>query len=504
MVQSVDRLLKAKFGLKAGLADHSMIAAKRQEGERETTGSTHRVIILDPATGTATFLYAVLDLIRSRFKSRKNAGQWGGYVHEHLLPRLFGFELLMAPYAVAHFKIGLALAAMDEEPLFRQQWSYEPRGNERVNIFLTNTLEDLEHTAEQLGPLRALSNEANCAYEVKQHKPVLVVLGNPPYSGHSANTGEWISRLAREYLFCDGRPLGERNPKWLQDDYVKFIRWGQWRIDQTGQGVLAFITNHGYLDNATFRGMRRSLMQTFDEIYVLDLHGNTKKKETVPGSGEADKNVFDIQQGVAISLFVKLPPEARAKNKEKSPAIVRHCHLWGSRRETKYEWLESNHWESTRWTALAPAAPHYFFIPQDTKRLKEYERGWKITEMMPAHSLGIAAGRDHFTIAFNSEELRERLQTFLGCESEEARKRFDLGLDSRDWQVKLAQSDLKNNDWASRVKTILYRPFDLRKTCYTGVSRGFGSGLSDCCYYPDGADYHFKTMMANAIHYFAK
>ena len=315
IVQSIDRLLKDKFGIKAGLADHQKITVKRKEGDREIADETHRVLILDPATGTATFLYTVLDFIRSQFKTRKNAGQWGSYVHEHLLPRLFGFELLMAPYAVAHFKIGLALAAMDEEPLFRQQWSYEPQGNERVNIFLTNTLEDLEHTAEQLGPLRALSNEANSAYEVKKHKPVLVVLGNPPYSGHSANTGEWISKLVRDYYFCDGQPLGERNPKWLQDDYVKFLRWGQWRIEQTGQGVLAFITNHGYLDNPTFRGMRQNLMQTFDEIYVLDLHGNSKKKETVPNTGEADKNVFDIRQGVAIGIFVKLPPDGAGEKK---------------------------------------------------------------------------------------------------------------------------------------------------------------------------------------------
>src|ERR1043166_4177799 len=243
IVQSIDRLLKDKFGIKAGLADHSKITVKRKEGEREIADETQRVLILDPATGTATFLYTVLDFIRSQFKTKKNAGQWGSYVHEHLLPRLFGFELLMAPYAVAHFKIGLALAAMDEEPLFRQQWSYEPLANERVNIFLTNTLEDLERTAEQLGPLRALSDEANSAYDIKKHKPVLVVLGNPPYSGHSANKGEWISKLVRDYYLCDGQPLGERNSKWLQDDYVKFIRWAQWRIEQTGQGVLAFITN---------------------------------------------------------------------------------------------------------------------------------------------------------------------------------------------------------------------------------------------------------------------
>jgi len=473
IVQSIDRLLKDKFSIKEGLADRQKIAIKRKEGKQEISDETHRVLILDPAAGTATFLYTVLAFIRSQFQTRKNAGQWGSYVHEHLLPRLFGFELLMAPYAVAHFKIGLALAAMDEEPLFRQQWSYAPQGNERVNIFLTNTLEDLEHTAEQLGPLRALSDEANSAYEIKKHKPVLVVLGNPPYSGHSANTGEWISKLVRDYYFCDGKPLGERNPKWLQDDYVKFLRWGQWRIEQTGQGVLAFITNNGYLDNPTFRGMRQNLMQTFDEIYLLNLHGNSKKKETVPGSGEADKNVFDIQQGVAIGIFVKLPPEARAKKKEKAPATVRHCDLWGAQRQTKYDWLDKNQVRSTDWTTLEPNAPHYLFIPQDTKRLKEYERGWKVTEMMPIHSLGIAAGRDHFTIAFRDKELRDKLQTFLQLDGEEARRRFNLGPDSRDWRVELAQADLKHGRWDSRVTTILYRPFDLRKTCYTGISRGF-------------------------------
>lgn len=200
IVQSIDRLLKNKFGIKAGLADHSKITVTRKDGDREVTGETHRVLILDPATGTATFLYTVLDFIRSQFKTKKNADQWDGYVHEHLLPRLFGFELLMAPYAVAHFKLGLALAAMDEEPLFRQQWSYEPRAHERVNIFLTNTPEDLERTTEQLGPLRALSDEANAAYEVKQRKPVLVVLGNPPYSNFGQqNRHPWILNLLEDY-----------------------------------------------------------------------------------------------------------------------------------------------------------------------------------------------------------------------------------------------------------------------------------------------------------------
>jgi len=465
IVQSIDRLLKDRFGIKSGLADHSKVTVTRREGEREIKDETHRVLILDPATGTATFLYTVLDFIRSQFRAKKNAGRWGSYVHEHLLPRLFGFELLMAPYAVAHFKLGLALAAMDEEPLFRQQWSYEPQANERLNIFLTNTLEDLERTTEQLGPLRALSDEANSAYEIKQHKPVLVVLGNPPYAGHSANKGEWISKLIRDYYFCDGQPLGERNPKWLQDDYVKFIRWGQWRIEQTGQGILAFITNHGYLDNPTFRGMRQHLMQTFDQIYVLNLHGNSKKKETVPGTSNLDKNVFDIQQGVAIGIFVKLPP--RAKRKKKAPTTVCHCDLWGAQQQTKYDWLDKNQIESTAWTTLSPTAPHYLFIPQDTKRLKEYQRGWKVTEMMPVNVLGFQSHRDAFAVSFDRQEIESRLSALRSPRftDEDLRQKFSLE-DNRDWKLARARTNLQARDeWRKPILRCLYRPFD-KRWCY--------------------------------------
>lgn len=470
IVQSIDRLLKDKFGIKAGLADHSKITTTRKEGDKEIKVETHRVLILDPATGTATFLYTVLDFIRTQFKTKKNAGQWGSYVHEHLLPRLFGFELLMAPYAVAHFKIGLALAAMDEEPLFRQQWSYEPQGNERVNIFLTNTLEDLEHTASQLGPLRALSDEANSAYEVKRHKPVLVVLGNPPYSGHSANTGEWISKLVRDYYFCDGKPLGERNPKWLQNDYVKFLRWAQWRIEQTGQGVLGFITSNSYLDSPTFRGLRQSLMQTFDEIHLLDLHGNSKKKEVVPGTNQPDKNVFDITEGVVIGIFVKLPAEARKR--KKSVATVRHCDLWGAQRQTKYDWLDANQIDGTKWTTLDPVTPHYLFVPQDTKRLKEYESSWKMTDIMPVNVLGFQSHRDQFALALTRVEMRERMVTFRGVIHSDAQIKELLKVaDSGSWSVGKARAKIRaDKDWEQAILPIDYRPFDVRWCYYNSVA----------------------------------
>jgi len=334
IVRSVDKLLKERFGCAGGLADEATVTYKRQgetdsAGKRKTiTETAPRVLILDPACGTGTFLYTVVDHIREQFMAAGNAGLWNGYVRKHLLPRLFGFELLMAPYAVAHFKLAMQLAGHDLSNEQRKNWAYDFAGDERLGIYLTNTLAEAEKKIKTLyGPLRALSDEAVAAAKVKRDMPIMVVMGNPPYSGHSANKGQWIKDLLKgtdtlsgkateNYFECDDKPLGERNPKWLNDDYVKFIRWAQWRIERTGAGVLAMITNHAYMDNPTFRGMRQSLMQTFDEIYVLDLHGSTKKKEVCP-DGSKDENVFDIMQGVAVCIMVRLPKSPAGKGGKK-------------------------------------------------------------------------------------------------------------------------------------------------------------------------------------------
>ena len=277
IVRSIDHLLKRHFNKPQGLADPS-------------------VLILDPAVGTATFLYAVVNEIHDAIVSQGQTGLWNNYVAEKLLPRLFGFELLMAPYVMAHLKLGLLL----------KETGYQFEKEQRLGIYLTNTLGEHVHPT-QYGMEYYIAEEGATATKIKSEEPIEVILGNPPYSGISANKGKWITKLIEDYKVVDGKPLGERNPKWLQDDYVKFIRFGQWRIEQTGQGILGFITNHSYLDNPTFRGMRQSLMNTFDEIYILDLHGNAKKREVAPDGGK-DENVFDIQQGVAISIMVKLPP----------------------------------------------------------------------------------------------------------------------------------------------------------------------------------------------------
>jgi len=282
IVRAVHDLLKTRFGLADGLADKS-------------------VTLLDPAAGTLTFPAEALTLAFNEFADKYGAGAKENFLRKHILPHFYAFELLMAPYAIGHMKIGFLLEALGI-PL---------QNGERFRFYLTNALE-MEDLAQIAIPgLASLSEESHHAAQVKKDEPILVILGNPPYSGISANQNDWTERLlktdldgAQSYYTVDGRPLGEKNPKWLQDDYVKFLRFAQWKIHKAGRGIVAMITNHGYLDNPTFRGMRQSLLQTFDEIYLLDLHGNSLKRETAPDGG-ADENVFDIRQGVAIALMVK-------------------------------------------------------------------------------------------------------------------------------------------------------------------------------------------------------
>ncbi len=310
-----------------------------------------------------------------------------------------------------------------------------------------------------------ISDEANAAAEIKKEKPIMVVIGNPPYSGHSANKGKWARELVEGYKTIDGKPLGEKNPKWLQDDYVKFLAFGQWRIERTGQGILGFINNHSYLDNPTFRGMRQSLMNTFTDIYILNLHGNAKKKEISP-DGSKDQNVFDIQQGVAICLLVKEPDK-------KEPAIVHYSELWGIR-ESKYQALSESSVKDIKWDELEPHSPFYLFVKSDETDIDEYMQGWRVTDIFPVNSVGIVTARDNLTIQWSAKEVEKVIKDFASLPIEEARDRYDLGKDARDWKVELAQNDLKDSGLSlKKIVPILYRPFDSRRTYYTGHSRGF-------------------------------
>ncbi|MDB9546092.1 type ISP restriction/modification enzyme [Dolichospermum circinale] len=461
IVKSVDYILKHKFNISKGLADSKKIKVPNPKGEG--TIETHQVLILDPAVGTGTFIHNVIDFIYDKFKNQR--GMWSSYVSQHLLPRLFGFELLMAPYTVAHIKLVLQL----------QELGYDFSSEERLRIYLTNTLQEAFQIPPADGFMNRIRNEAEAAKDVKQDVPVMVILGNPPYSYESINTDPWIVGLVRDYYQVDGKPLGERNPKGLLDDYVKFIRFAQHRVSETGYGIVALITNHGYLDNPTFRGMRQNLMQTFDEIYVLDLHGNSKKKEVCP-DGSQDKNVFDIQQGVAISIFIKY------EHSQQKLATVYHADLWGMREVYenkelvggKYHWLAENDISSTEWRILKPEFEFYLFQPQNINLKSEYENFTKITDILLVNSLGVATARDNLTIQFNQDEIWETINKFIDLLPEDARSYFDLGKDVRDWSINLAQKDIKNFGLSkSQIFPIMYRPFDQRFTYYTGNSRGF-------------------------------
>ena len=369
IVRSVDHILKTRFNRPRGLADKD-------------------ALILDPAVGTGTFLYFVIEQIKERFAGQK--GLWKSYVQEHLLPRIFGFELLMAPYTVAHMNLGLQL----------KEAGYEFKDDERLGIYLTNSLEEGVKEKYESAFGGFIEEEANEASAIKRDKPIMVVLGNPPYSGHSANKGEWIGTLVRDYYFVDGEPIGERNSKWLQDDYVKFIRFGQWRIDRTRSGVLAFITNNSYLDAPTFRGMRSSLLKSFDRIYVLNLHGSSKRVSN--RNGQRDENVFDIQQGVSIVILIK-------EDTASTEASVFYYDLQGTR-STKYNWLQQNEIYNLDWQTVVPKAPYYFLVESNTEYETEYIGLNRITDAIPVYSVGIVTGQDKKVISMNREDILERAE----------------------------------------------------------------------------------------------
>ncbi|MCA2653710.1 type ISP restriction/modification enzyme [Microcystis sp. M061S2] len=453
MVRSVDYILKNKFQIPKGLADAKKITIKNPNNSQETQ-EVHQVLILDPAVGTGTFLHSVIDHIYDSFRQQK--GMWSSYVSKHLLPRLFGFELLMAPYTVAHMKLGLQL----------QELGYDFSADERLGIYLTNTLQEAFQIPPADGFLNRIRDEAAAAKDVKQEMPVMVILGNPPYSYQSMNTDPWIVNLVKDYYQLDGKPLGERNPKGLLDDYVKFIRFAQYRVAETGYGVVALITNHGYLDNPTFRGMRQNLMQTFDEIYVLDLHGNSKKKEVCP-DGSTDQNVFDIQQGVAIAFFIKY------QDSQQDLAKVYHADLWGVREVKenkelvggKYHWLDENDISSTEWEIIKPEASFYLLKNQNTALFPEYEKGWKIVDIMCVNSTGVKTHRDHFVFDFDFESLYKRIEDFRNIQiaDKEIGEKYNIK-DTRDWNIFEQRRALFNNSqWLSYFTKCLYRPFDLRE-----------------------------------------
>jgi predicted helicase len=448
ITRSINKLLKLEFGKAQGFASDG-------------------VTILDPASGTLTFPANAIMIAKEEVDAGASAGLWLQIVKNHILKDFYAFELLMAPYVIGHLKIALLL----------EELGYKADDNDRFPLYLTNTLDFSVVETSKMFFAADLSEEAQRAKEVKEKTKVLVVMGNPPYSGHSANASEikiaytdgkgntkyrkektWIGNLIESYKMVDGHPLGEKNPKWLQDDYVKFIRFSQWKIEKSGEGIVGIITNHSWLDNPTFRGMRQSLLNEFNEIYILDLHGNALKKEKC-ADGSPDENVFDIQAGVAIAFFVKKIGAVGCR--------VFHSEIKG-KREEKYESLLKMEFDSVKWQELAPKSESYYFIPRDEKQFKKYDKFTKITEIFPTNSVGIVTARDEFAIKTDQVELRRDIAAFVSPQftDNDIAQRFGLK-DKANWKVGVARGKIKNDsDWENQFTRILYRPFDARWIFY--------------------------------------
>jgi len=476
IVRSLNFILKDRFHKTDGFASQS-------------------VTVLDPAAGTLTFSVGAAKLAMEEFEKKFGEGGKEKFIRDHILKNFYAFELMMAPYAAGHLKMSYILEEM----------GYKLKGKERFKLYLTNALEMEELAQINLPFLSTISEESRKAGEVKKEKPILVIMGNPPYSGISANASDkevnigkgqryithylidkkkessfvlipqtreasraitkkqktWIGEQIENYKIIDGHWMQEKNPKWIQDDYVKFIRFAQYKIDKEGEGVLGFITNHSYLDNPTFRGMRQSLMNSFDEIYILDLHGNSLKKEKCP-DGSKDENVFDIRQGVAIGIFVK-----RKNKKKKEGCKVFHKDIWGTR-ESKFKWLLDNDITTTNWNEISPHSKFYFYIERDEELLEKYNKYPKINEIFPVNSVGVVTSRDRLVIDFDKETLKNRFRMFINknIPDEIIRKTFNLK-DKSNWKLsevrKKIMQDEKRKD---SLKKILYRPFDVRWIFY--------------------------------------
>lgn len=475
IVRSVHELLQKEFGLEDGLASTATWGEmlKKHPGLKlpplsDEPGDTRTidpnepfVQILDPATGTATFLVEAVDVIYRTLAAKwKKQGRleleipklWNEYVPKHLLPRLHGYELLAAPYAIAHLKLGLKLT----------ETGYHFGSSERARIYLTNALEPKVKQLPQIG-FEPLAHEAQAVNEIKWYKRFTVVIGNPPYTVMSANLSDQARAMVNEYRFVDGQRLKEKSmlrlEMHLQDDYIKFIRLGQALIKTVDCGVFGYVSNHSFLDNPTLRGMRQSLQSTFSNLWCYDLHGNSKKKDDAPSDAE-DKNVFDIQQGVAISLAERLP-------RNKSQHVVRHADLFGPW-DSKCRQLAASILSGTNWKALEPSSPFYLFVPQDTTMRAEFDRAIGLLDMMPLNSCGVVSGREGFTYDLDKSPLEERMALFCDPKksNEWIREHFEIR-DAGGYELAKRRPAVVGKNASSFTRRIEVKPFDTRWVAYT-------------------------------------
>ncbi|OKB12937.1 DNA methyltransferase [Helicobacter pylori] len=501
IINALDSLLKTHFkdaplGLKSALDNEN-------------------IKLLDFATGTGTFL---LEAFRKALEMRKTSD--GGIStkedkYQNLLKQFYGFEYLIAPYAIAHLNLSQA---------FKEEFKKPLKENDALKIILTNTLIQPSEIIAYRGLNPIFETELLNAQEIKKDENILIVTGNPPYSGASSNEGlfEWevkatygiepefqtieiekkikladkIKTLLKNLqtqkessnqtqkqggsknALSDSKALktlkqfhskyklqDERNPKWLLDDYVKFMRFAQNKIESLGHGLFGFISNNAFLDNPTFRGLRHSLLECYDELYILNLHGNARKKEKTP-QGADDENVFNIKQGVSINLFVKNPQTTKQK--------IHYYDVYGERAE-KYAFLAQNDLNSIEWLELTPRKPFYSLLPLETRLLDEYEQGFSVKDMFQVGSTGICSQRDHVVFHKDKESLLELLKDFSTLEPSELRRKYDIGNDGRDWRLEYAIRDVRANadNLEKHIVLCQYHPFDYRWTYYTGKSKSF-------------------------------
>jgi Type ISP C-terminal specificity domain/N-6 DNA Methylase len=472
IVKSVDQLLKTEFDIKDGImnkqkrqyetkVNNTVTGVNNKRNKRKSIPkfknpthlediklNCHKVLILDPACGTGTFLYEIISYIGKKFIEKKDFGIWSSYVHDDLIPRLYGFEILIAPYTISHFNL---LMGLNKDKLVYNNES------QKLNIYLTNTLDTSGVEKYPSAIHKFIEEELNNVKEMKRDYPIMVIVGNPPYNVSSTNKYD-ISN----YKQIDGKKLDEKNVKPLQDDYVKFIRWAQERIENTGYGIIAFVTNHAYIDNITFRGMRKSLMDTFDEIFIFDLHGNSSKKEVCP-DGSKDENVFNIKQGVAISIFVK-------KEIKSIYTTVKYSELFGTR-DFKYNSLEHGSIDTTYFEIVKPEAPNYIFKPLSDNAAEFTSYFSLANDIFLERTVGTQTSNDNITIAFDQDKIKERIDDFVNLPDNEGRKQFDkpLNKSSTGWIYDKAKLDVNKTGADERnIVPFVYRPFDIR---YTSDSR---------------------------------
>lgn len=462
LISMVDKILVEELKIDEGLSNNDQITIKvpctpyqlARKGKWYNTKeiSVPRVAILDPACGTGSFGSEIIKYIKNVYFSGAKEAFYENYIQQEngLLSRLIGFEIMMTSYVVAHLKMRRTI---DETLGFSSPVQLPTK------IYLTNTLATPKHEEERTSQMTlqdfsaAITDEGYYADTWKNRRPVKVIIGNPPYLAASTNPYD-ISAYKTE---TDGVTYFGERKHWLNDDYVKFFRFAEQIINKNKDGILAYVSNNGYLDNPTFRGMRASLLRSFDKIYIVNLHGSSNKKETAP-DGSKDENIFNIMQGVSLFIGVK-------KTKKEDWATVYYTDIWGTRK-SKLETLAK---QELSFTKLKIDPKMAYFIPFGSDDKDDYDKGVSIYELFPTNVTGIVSGKDKASFALSRDELIRRMNIVRNSTNEQDILNI-WGKFSRGQTADKIRDDVLSE---GVITPISFRPFDSRWTYYSGNSCGW-------------------------------